>query len=150
MSAAPLSARAGTTLSESAIERERDVILREMEEVDKQKEEVVFDHLHAAAFQGSGAAPEGLARVAVGGWLAALRARGLRQAGWGRRSSAAGVVGARLGAGRRLFLVRFVCFLRCRFGFISVLVVESCPLLSSAPRSTAARSMPAPPPPHTR
>lgn len=33
------------------MERERDVILREQEEVDKQLEEVVFDHLHATAFQ---------------------------------------------------------------------------------------------------
>lgn len=39
-------------LEESAIERERDVIVREQEEVDKQLEEVVFDHLHATAFQG--------------------------------------------------------------------------------------------------
>ncbi|KAG6899790.1 hypothetical protein C0993_006914 [Termitomyces sp. T159_Od127] len=39
-------------LDSSAIERERDVILREQEEVDKQLEEVVFDHLHAVAFQG--------------------------------------------------------------------------------------------------
>jgi processing peptidase subunit beta len=39
-------------LDPSAIERERDVILRESEEVDKQLEEVVFDHLHATAFQG--------------------------------------------------------------------------------------------------
>ena len=39
-------------LEESAIERERDVILREQEEVDKQLEEVVFDHLHAVAFAG--------------------------------------------------------------------------------------------------
>lgn len=38
-------------LDEAAIERERDVILREQEEVDKQLEEVVFDHLHATAFQ---------------------------------------------------------------------------------------------------
>lgn len=38
-------------LEPSAIERERDVILREQEEVDKQVEEVVFDHLHATAFQ---------------------------------------------------------------------------------------------------
>jgi processing peptidase subunit beta len=38
-------------LEPSAIERERDVILREQEEVDKQLEEVVFDHLHATAFQ---------------------------------------------------------------------------------------------------
>ncbi|KAI8816059.1 Metalloenzyme, LuxS/M16 peptidase-like protein [Fimicolochytrium jonesii] len=43
----------GSTLSNDAIERERDVILREAEEVDKQKEEVVFDHLHASAFQRS-------------------------------------------------------------------------------------------------
>lgn len=39
-------------LDPQAIERERDVILREQEEVDKQLEEVVFDHLHATAFQG--------------------------------------------------------------------------------------------------
>ncbi|KAK7744126.1 Mitochondrial-processing peptidase subunit beta [Cytospora paraplurivora] len=38
-------------LEPSAIERERDVILRESEEVEKQIEEVVFDHLHATAFQ---------------------------------------------------------------------------------------------------
>lgn len=40
-------------LDERYIERERDVILREQEEVEKQMEEVVFDHLHAVAFQGS-------------------------------------------------------------------------------------------------
>lgn len=39
-------------LDKAAIERERDVILREQQEVDKQLEEVVFDHLHAVAFQG--------------------------------------------------------------------------------------------------
>ncbi|KAG6896991.1 hypothetical protein C0992_004771 [Termitomyces sp. T32_za158] len=39
-------------LDSSAIERERDVIMREQEEVDKQLEEVVFDHLHAVAFNG--------------------------------------------------------------------------------------------------
>jgi processing peptidase subunit beta len=39
-------------LETGAIERERDVILREQQEVDKQLEEVVFDHLHAVAFQG--------------------------------------------------------------------------------------------------
>ncbi|KAJ4407744.1 Mitochondrial-processing peptidase subunit beta [Didymella pomorum] len=39
-------------LENAAIERERDVILREQEEVDKQLEEVVFDHLHATAYQG--------------------------------------------------------------------------------------------------
>ncbi|EMD39674.1 mitochondrial-processing peptidase subunit beta [Gelatoporia subvermispora B] len=37
-------------LENSAIERERDVILREQQEVDKQLEEVVFDHLHSVAF----------------------------------------------------------------------------------------------------
>lgn len=41
-------------LEESAIERERDVILREMAEVNKQQEELVLDHLHATAFQGTG------------------------------------------------------------------------------------------------
>ncbi|KAL5501647.1 MAS1 [Sanghuangporus vaninii] len=39
-------------LDASAVERERDVILREQQEVDKQLEEVVFDHLHAVAYQG--------------------------------------------------------------------------------------------------
>ncbi|OLL23114.1 putative mitochondrial-processing peptidase subunit beta [Neolecta irregularis DAH-3] len=38
-------------LENGAIERERDVILREQEEVEKQTEELVFDHLHATAFQ---------------------------------------------------------------------------------------------------
>ncbi|KIX07584.1 mitochondrial-processing peptidase subunit beta [Rhinocladiella mackenziei CBS 650.93] len=37
-------------LDPAAVERERDVILREQEEVDKQMEEVVFDHLHATAY----------------------------------------------------------------------------------------------------
>lgn len=41
----------GSKLDQGAIERERDVILREQQEVDKQLEEVVFDHLHAVAFQ---------------------------------------------------------------------------------------------------
>lgn len=41
-------------LEEGAIERERDVILREMSEVYKQHEELVLDHLHATAFQGTG------------------------------------------------------------------------------------------------
>ncbi|KAF6254777.1 Metalloenzyme, LuxS/M16 peptidase-like protein [Scenedesmus sp. NREL 46B-D3] len=40
-------------LDDSAIVRERDVILREMEEVNKQTSELVFDHLHATAFQHS-------------------------------------------------------------------------------------------------
>ncbi|KAI5479932.1 hypothetical protein MNV49_002222 [Pseudohyphozyma bogoriensis] len=39
-------------LEDGAIERERGVIVRESEEVDKMTEEVVFDHLHAVAFQG--------------------------------------------------------------------------------------------------
>ena len=38
-------------LEASAIERERDVILRESEEVEKQLDEVVFDHLHSTAYQ---------------------------------------------------------------------------------------------------
>ena len=42
-----------SVLDERAIERERGVILREQEEVEKQMEEVVFDHLHAVAFQGN-------------------------------------------------------------------------------------------------
>lgn len=37
----------------AAIERERDVILREMSEVNKNQEELVLDHLHATAFQGT-------------------------------------------------------------------------------------------------
>ncbi|TYI54546.1 hypothetical protein E1A91_D11G082400v1 [Gossypium mustelinum] len=36
---------------EHRIRRERDVILREMEEVEGQTEEVIFDHLHSTAFQ---------------------------------------------------------------------------------------------------
>lgn len=35
------------------IERERGVILREMQEVETNLQEVVFDHLHASAFQGT-------------------------------------------------------------------------------------------------
>jgi len=38
-------------LSEAAIEHERGTILREMQEVEGIPEEVVFDHLHATAFQ---------------------------------------------------------------------------------------------------
>jgi processing peptidase subunit beta len=40
-------------LDPAAIERERSVILREMEEVMSMKEEVVFDELHATAYQGT-------------------------------------------------------------------------------------------------
>lgn len=39
-------------LDQGAIEREKSVILREADEVSKQVEEVVFDNLHAVAFQG--------------------------------------------------------------------------------------------------
>jgi len=38
---------------EQEIERERGVILREMQEVEMNLQEVVFDHLHATAFQGT-------------------------------------------------------------------------------------------------
>ena len=40
-----------SSLDAAAVERERSVILREMEEVEKSPEEVLFDHLHATAFQ---------------------------------------------------------------------------------------------------
>lgn len=40
-------------LGTTEIERERSVILREMEEVDQQVEEVIFDHLHSIAYQGT-------------------------------------------------------------------------------------------------
>ncbi|KAL1117047.1 hypothetical protein AAG570_004375, partial [Ranatra chinensis] len=40
-------------LGESEIERERGVILREMQEVESNLQEVVFDHLHSIAFQGT-------------------------------------------------------------------------------------------------
>uniref|UniRef100_A0A1A9UV74 Peptidase M16 N-terminal domain-containing protein n=1 Tax=Glossina austeni TaxID=7395 RepID=A0A1A9UV74_GLOAU len=39
--------------SESEIERERSVILREMQKVESNLQEVVFDHLHATAYQGT-------------------------------------------------------------------------------------------------
>jgi processing peptidase subunit beta len=42
-----------SNLDEQAIDRERGVILREMEEVGKQHEEVIFDHLHSIAYQGT-------------------------------------------------------------------------------------------------
>lgn len=38
----------------AAIDRERDVILREMQEVEKEREEVVFDRLHETAFMDTG------------------------------------------------------------------------------------------------
>jgi len=43
-----------SSLEQRHIERERGVILREMEEVEKEVEEVLFDHLHATAFQQTG------------------------------------------------------------------------------------------------
>lgn len=42
-----------STLGEQEIERERGVILREMQEVETNLQEVVFDHLHSTAFQGT-------------------------------------------------------------------------------------------------
>jgi processing peptidase subunit beta len=42
-----------STFSPQAVERERDVILREMEEVEGQVEEVVFDRLHEVAYVGT-------------------------------------------------------------------------------------------------
>ena len=38
-------------MSEDAIERERDVIVREMAEIDSQMEEVIFDRLHQTAYR---------------------------------------------------------------------------------------------------
>lgn len=40
-------------LGDAEIERERGVILREMQEVESNLQEVVFDHLHAIAYQGT-------------------------------------------------------------------------------------------------
>jgi mitochondrial-processing peptidase subunit beta len=42
-----------STLGEIEIERERGVILREMQEVESNLQEVVFDHLHSTAYQGT-------------------------------------------------------------------------------------------------
>uniref|UniRef100_A0A7S2RWJ8 mitochondrial processing peptidase n=1 Tax=Mucochytrium quahogii TaxID=96639 RepID=A0A7S2RWJ8_9STRA len=42
------------TFDANAVNRERDVILREMQEVEENKEEVVFDRLHETAYQGTG------------------------------------------------------------------------------------------------
>ncbi|KAL5980121.1 hypothetical protein ACLOJK_036588 [Asimina triloba] len=53
--------------SEDRINRERDVILREMEEVESQAEEVIFDHLHATAFQHT---PLGRTILGPQDWLA--------------------------------------------------------------------------------
>lgn len=40
-------------MEDAAVDREREVILREMSEVNKNQEELVLDHLHATAFQGT-------------------------------------------------------------------------------------------------
>lgn len=40
-------------ISDAAVDRERDVILREMEEIDQIQEEVLFDYLHGTAYQDS-------------------------------------------------------------------------------------------------
>lgn len=40
-------------LEEKAIERERCIILQEMQEVETNLKKVVFDYLHATAFQGT-------------------------------------------------------------------------------------------------
>ena len=40
-----------STFGQQEIERERGVILREMQEVEMNLQEVVFDHLHAVAYQ---------------------------------------------------------------------------------------------------
>ncbi|ORX98329.1 mitochondrial processing peptidase complex beta subunit Qcr1 [Basidiobolus meristosporus CBS 931.73] len=42
-----------STLSEEAIEAERQVLFREQEKADSNPRDVVFDHLHATAFQGN-------------------------------------------------------------------------------------------------
>ena len=42
-----------STFSQAAVERERDVILREMEEVESITEEVIFDMLHECAYVGT-------------------------------------------------------------------------------------------------
>uniref|UniRef100_A0A5S6QTR2 Mitochondrial-processing peptidase subunit beta n=1 Tax=Trichuris muris TaxID=70415 RepID=A0A5S6QTR2_TRIMR len=50
-----------STYGQQEIERERGVILREMQEVEQNMQEVVFDYLHATAFQGTS-----LARTILG------------------------------------------------------------------------------------
>lgn len=52
-------------LGESEIERERGVILREMQEVESNLQEVVFDHLHAIAYQGTPLANTILGRIVM-------------------------------------------------------------------------------------
>ncbi|KAE8612878.1 hypothetical protein XENTR_v10013026 [Xenopus tropicalis] len=49
------------SLEDSQIEKERHVILREMQEIDSNLQEVVFDYLHATAYQGTA-----LGRTVVG------------------------------------------------------------------------------------
>ncbi|KAH8047931.1 hypothetical protein JL720_15953 [Aureococcus anophagefferens] len=70
-------------LDAGAVERERDVILREMEEVNKQHEELILDLLHEAAYAGGGLGrtilgPEANIRTISRDDLDAYRARGVR------------------------------------------------------------------------
>ena len=48
-----LKTKISCTIYVQEIERERGVILREMQEVEMNLQEVVFDHLHAVAYQGT-------------------------------------------------------------------------------------------------
>jgi len=41
-----------SNIDQGAVQREKDVILREMEEVNKDTTELLFDQLHAVAYQG--------------------------------------------------------------------------------------------------
>lgn len=42
-----------TQFNEEEIERERHAILRQLEETESNYQEVIFDHLHATAYQGT-------------------------------------------------------------------------------------------------
>ncbi len=42
-----------TQFNDEDIERERHTILREMQEIENNLQEVTFDHLHATAYQGT-------------------------------------------------------------------------------------------------
>lgn len=69
------------SLEDSQIEKERDVILRELQENDGSLRDVVFDYLHATAFQGTplGQPVEGPSdnvRWGFGGLSPPARARG--------------------------------------------------------------------------
>lgn len=49
-----------------SVERERSVIVREMEEVSMQYEEVIMDHLHEAAYSDKDGVPQGLGMTILG------------------------------------------------------------------------------------